>query len=69
MTYLHMTTLQEADLLSRRTGLTKRSCYRWMRARNIASIPDLMHRYPGKTHAECQAEAVREIEDFVLGGG
>lgn len=57
---------QEAELLSKRTGLRRLAVERWMRAKGIKSIMDLMHRYPQANHPEAMQLAANEIEHFIL---
>lgn len=62
-----MSLKQEAQKLSRQTGLRKEACEKWMNFVGIRGVLDLMGRYPGALYDQCIARAGQEIEDYILG--
>ena len=65
-TKYNMSLDREAQALSRATGLRRETCKLWMQETGIICVPQLMERYPKKSHAQCIQFAAGEIEDFIL---
>jgi hypothetical protein len=61
-----MSLSQEAESLSRKTGLKASACKRWMQEESIRGVPDLHIKWPELSHAECIGKAQDEIERFIL---
>lgn len=58
--------MNEARMLSHRTGLRPEACAKWMHHTGVTAVTDLMRRYPDLDHAEAMVRAGEEIEDFIL---